>query len=157
MPLDITALQSLAQASAAQPPLPESEIADAEKHFGFRLPDPVRQFYSQVSAGGYGPGYGFYGLTRGTETFPDETVLSLYTIFRKGDPDEPEFVWPHMLLPILDWGCAIRTCVDCSTPSLPMIRFDPNEEGADQFYPENFDFEMWLQAWLDGYDHWKNE
>ncbi len=85
-------------------------------------------------------------------SFPDENVVYLFTLFRKGDPEDPAFSWPYMLLPILDWGCAIRSCVDCSTPSLPIIRHDPNVEASLQFQSEGWHFEEWLQAWLDGYD-----
>ena len=153
MPLDRQRLLEVAKEQNGVSPISETDISPVEREIGFAIPLPLRRFYSEISGGGFGPGCGFYGLLNGTETFPDETVVYLYSVFRKGDPDDSAFLWPYMLLPILDWGCAIRSCVDCSTPSLPIIRFDPNLPNEDQFQSENFHFEEWLQAWLDGYDH----
>ena len=156
MPLDVNRLREAAQKKRSRPPLSHAKIRDAERAIGFALPPSVRRIYAEVGDGSFGPGYGFYGLSDGTEFFPKESVAYLYSLFRKGDPEDPSFAWPHMLLPIVDWGCAIRSCVDCSMPSLPMVRHDPNVE-VDQFRPEGWHFEEWLQAWLDGYDLWKNE
>ncbi len=157
MPLDLQKLKDMARKQRANPPAPDAAIQDAECVLCFPIPAPLRRLYSEVGNGGFGPGYGFYGLASGTEIFPNENVVYLYTLFRKGDPEDPSFSWPYMLLPVLDWGCAIRSCVDCSTPSLPIIRHDPNIQGPHQFRGEDFHFEEWLQAWLDGYDLWKNE
>lgn len=157
MSLKLQELIDAARAQEARPPLSDAVIRDSERQLGFSIPAAVRRIYSEVGDGGFGPGYGFYSLAEATEDFPDENVVSLYTVFRQGDPEEPSFSWPHMLLPIVDWGCAIRSCVDCSVPSLPIIRFDPNLDSTQQFQPEEWHFEEWLQAWLQGYDLFKNE
>jgi hypothetical protein len=157
MPLDLQKLKDSARKQHANPAASESSIRDAERALGFAIPAILRRLYSEIGDGGFGPGHGFYGLVSGTEKFPDENVTYLYRLFRKGDPEDPEFSWPHMLLPVLDWGCAIRSCVDCSIPSLPIVRHDPNVETPLQFKNEGWHFEEWLQAWLDGYDLWKNE
>jgi hypothetical protein len=157
MPLNLQKLKDSARNQRAEPPISDTAIRDAECVLGFPIPAPLRRLFSEVGNGGFGPGYGLYGLARGTERHPDESVVYLYTLFRKGDPDDPSFVWPYKLLPVLHWGCAVRSCVDCSTPSLPIIRHDPSNEVAPQFRSENWHLEEWLQAWLDGYDLWKNE
>ena len=157
MPLDFQKLKDSARKQSANPTLSDASIRDAEVALGFPIPAQLRRVYSEVGNGGFGPGHGFYGLDRGTNDFPDESVVYLYILFRKGDPEDPTFSWPHMLLPILDWGCAIRSCVDCSTPSLPIMRHDPNVQFPLQFRAEEWHLEDWLQAWLDGYDLWKNE
>ena len=157
MPLDLQKLTDCARAQRASPPASEAAILAVESAVGFGLPATLRRLYSAVGDGGFGPGYGFYGLASGTENCPTENVVYLYTLFRKGDPEDPSFSWPYMLLPVLDWGCAIRSCVDCSTPSLPIIRHDPNLPKPLQFRNEGWHLEEWLQAWLDGYDLWKNE
>jgi len=157
MPLDIQMLKDSARKQDANLPVSEAAIRDVECALGFPIPAPLRRLYSEVGDGGFGPGYGFYSLASGTKHLANESVVSLYTLWRKGDPEDPSFSWPYMLLPVLDWGCAIRSCVDCSTPSLPIIRHDPNVAGPLQFRNEGWDLEEWLQAWLGGYDLWANE
>ena len=157
MSFNLQKLKNSAREQCANPPASETTMRDAECALGFPIPAPLRCLYSEVGDGGFGPGYGFYGLANGTARFREESVVYLYTLFRKGDPEDPSFSWPYMLLPVLDWGCAIRCCVDCSTPSLPIIRYDPNVEAPLQFRSENWHLEEWLQAWLEGYDLWKNE
>ncbi len=157
MPLDLQKLKDSALKQGGNLPATDATIRDAERALGFPIPAPLRRLYSEIGDGGFGPGHGFYGLASGTDKFPDESVVFLYTLFRKGDPEDPSFSWPYMLLPIMDWGCAIRSCLDCSTPSLPIIRHDPNVSAPLQFRSEDWHFEEWLQAWLDGYDLWKND
>lgn len=157
MPLDFQKLKDFARKQGANPILADAAIREAEVSLGFAIPGPLRRLYAEVGNGGFGPRYGFYGLSTGTKQFPNESVVNLYTLFRKGDPEDPSFSWPHMLLPVLEWGCAIRSFVDCSIPSLPIVRHDPNAEVPLRFVAEGWHLEEWLQAWLDGYDLWKNE
>jgi hypothetical protein len=114
----------------------------------------IRKIYSEVGDGGFGPGYGFYGLLEGTDEFPDDTVVRLYTSFRKTDPEYPSWSWPEKILPLTDWGCAIRSCVDYSDAPLPVLRFDPNSGASSVLCPEGYSLENWLQAWLKGKDLW---
>jgi hypothetical protein len=153
MPLDISRLAKAAEDQAYEPVLAET-LVEAERQLGFALPPLLRRIYSEMGDGGFGPGYGFYGLLEGTEEFPDDSVVRLYLSFRGPDPDDPEWAWPEKLLPLADWGCAIRSCVDCSDPSLPVVRFDPNSGTYPMLNPEGNTFEDWLSAWLDGKDLW---
>jgi hypothetical protein len=129
-----------------------AEIAEAERRLGFPLPDLLRELYAFVGDGGFGPGYGLLGLTK---PFPgdsqDETVVGLYEIFRGGDPENPSWSWRDRLLPIVDWGCAIRSCVDCSTTALQIFR----DESYCSCVPESPSFEQWLNDWMAGRDLWK--
>jgi len=131
-----------------------SDLLEAERQLGFSLPPLIRRIYSEAGDGGFGPGYGFYGLLDGTDEFPDESVVQLYSSFCSPDPDDPAWSWPEKMLPLSDWGCAIRSCVDCSEPTLPVFRFDPNSGTSVVLSPEGLSFENWLQAWLDGKDLW---
>jgi hypothetical protein len=144
MPLNLQKLKDSARKQHANPPASETIIQNAECTLGFRIPVILRRLYSEIGDGGFGPEHGFYGLASGTEKFPDENATCLYILFRKGDSDDPAFSWPYMLLPVLDWSCAIRSCVGCSIPSLPIVRHDPNVEASLQFQNEGWHFEEWL-------------
>ena len=153
MSLDFAKLLAAAD-DTGYAPLSAEDILEAERQLGFPLPPLIRRIYSEVGDGAFGPGYGFYGLLEGTDEFPDDTVVGLYQSFRRPDPDDPSWSWPEKLLPLTDWGCAIRSCVDCTDLSLPVLRFDPNSGASRVISPEGYSLENWLQAWLDGKDLW---
>jgi hypothetical protein len=43
------------------------------------------------------------------------------------DEEEKPVLWPEQVLVISDWGCNIYTCLDCSSPQLPVFLMDANE------------------------------
>jgi hypothetical protein len=113
----------------------------------------VRQVYGTVANGGFGPGYGLIGLAAGHLSDLKRDVLREYQMFRQADPSEPGRSWPEQTLPICHWGCAIYSCVDCTTTDGAIARFDANPVAEDcsvAWGPENVDLIQWLQAWLDG-------
>ena len=141
-----------------RPPLSIADIEEAERRLGFPLPELLRELYTEIGDGGFGPSYGLLPLLTPVEevklmnaNLPRiESAIELYILFKKGDPGDPSWLWPDRLLPILDWGCAIRSCVDCSTLSLPIIRDEPYVRRIT----ESPSFERWLENWLNGLDLW---
>jgi hypothetical protein len=141
------------------PPVSDVDISETEKRLGFQLPDLLRELYGTVADGGFGPPYGFLPLlTPVLETkLPNlslpsrHSVVQLYTLFRGGDPEDPSWTWPERLLPVLEWGCAIRSCVDCSSPLLPVVR----DERDVSRITESPSLERWLSDWMSGRDLWK--
>jgi hypothetical protein len=131
----------------------DAEIAEAERRLGFQLPELLRELYTCVGDGGFGPGYGFLGLIKPVPIgdFTGESVVELYEIFRAGDPENPSWSWRERLLPVVDWGCAIRSCIDCSTPALQIFRDEPYVSCVS----ESPSFEQWLSDWATGQDLWK--
>ncbi len=135
------------------------DIATDEKRFGFQLPPLLARLYAEIANGGFGPGYGLIGLTNGV---PDQdvgdTAPALYESFRKASADEPGWNWPEGLLPICQWGCAIRSCVDCADRNFRIRLFDPNvHDGPDWndcFFEEAASFNQWIAAWASGTDLW---
>lgn len=137
-----------------RPPLDMQELLLAERELGRRLPDIVRRTYTEVSDGGWGPGYGIYPLRD-----PDAgcSVVECYQAILTGDPSGE---WPSHLLEFCDWGCNSFSALDCSHPACPIFRFDPDrwteEAGlAGCLVPESDALEEWLTAWLDGEPLWK--
>jgi SMI1 / KNR4 family (SUKH-1) len=136
-----------------QPPLSEAALDEAEARLGFALPPVVRQLYGTAGNGGFGPGYGLIGLLGGVTSDLDRDAVEEYLAFRAPDPEDRGYEWPERLLPILHWGCAIYSCVDCGSDEAPMVRFDPNPVSDDwsvAFAPEGRTLRSWLEAWLRG-------
>lgn len=149
----------------AAPPATEEQVAAAEQTLGFQLPPLLRELYLKVGNGGFGPGYGLYGVPTPADG-KRETIVSKYLALRKGRASAP---WPEPLLSICTWGCGIDSSLDCSDPSILVIRHDPNMKKADvadrvpvelrykratevngACWLEWASFEDWLQAWIDG-------
>lgn len=141
------------------PPVSDAEIAEAERRLGFPLPDLLLELYTSISDGGFGPSGGFLPLLRPSPetklqngSLPGrESVVELYEAFLEGDPEDETGPWPERLLPVVDRGCAIRSCVDCSTPSLRIICYEPYVSHT----PECPSLERWLREWMASPKLWK--
>lgn len=125
-----------------QPPVSSAELAAAEEQLGFDLPPLVRDLYTHVADGGYGPGYGLGRLSelveRGRE-FAEAGTTNL---------------WPARFLHLCWWGCDYFSGVDCSSPASAVLRFVPDDWTADALVPEAESLEEWLDAWLRGECLW---
>jgi hypothetical protein len=138
--------------------LDDPAIARAELQLGFQLPPILRAVYQQIGNGGFGPGYGLLPIVPGVAG-QTENVVELYLAFKGFDPDEPAWRWPAHLLPFCDWGCAIRSCIDCSSANGPVITFDPNardpvDDMSTSFAVTHATLEAWFRDWLAGTKIW---
>src|SRR5579871_15938 len=116
---------------AAPPALPE-EIAAAEEMLGFALPELLRRLYTDVGNGGFGPGYGLFGVPCGPKRHKVDSAIKYYLGGREMAVDSKKGCrWPEGLLPICEWGCGIQSSLDCTRPEVPVIRHDPNMEYED--------------------------
>ena len=147
-------------ASDAPPPASADELAEAEGQLGFCLPVLLRRMYTEVSNGAWGPEYGANGLIGGARADLDRGVVAWYLSSRDSgpDPEDPGWPgWPEGLVAICHWGCAIWSCVDCSSQDGRVIRFDPNDyiggEGASwsgAWTEERPTLAEFLADWLQG-------
>jgi len=107
------------------PPVNEEAIRAAERNLGFALPSFLSALYTTVGNGGFGPGYGLVGL-QGGHTSDDRSLVDWYTAVSSAEPDRVS-IWPRAVVPICDWGCAIYSCVDCSTPDGRVLTYHSGE------------------------------
>jgi hypothetical protein len=114
------------------PPAPKSVIVDAENKLGFRLPPLLREIYSDLANGGFGPGYGLIGLTGGY-TVEDLSEMSLVENYHSELSLGDEFLvngsevgvpWPEQLIEFCYLGFQGTYAVDCSRPAYPVIQTD---------------------------------
>jgi SMI1 / KNR4 family (SUKH-1) len=145
--------------STAAAPLDDGSIARAEAILGRRLPVLLRDAYRLVGDGGFGPGYGIVRLLPDPESSDVESVVGLYTAFCSRDPEDPAWSWPAQLVPFCDWGCAIRSCVDCSTQDGAVVTFDPNVRDlggpmSNAFAVTHPRIDSWFADWLAGVKLW---
>ena len=139
------------------PPLKASDAHASEQDLGFSIPELLKLVYSRVGNGGFGPGYGLIGLRSGASDEQGHTAVDLYKLKSSADRNDPTWAWPKRLLPICHWGCAIYSCIDCNSPSYPIVIFDPNaynDTWAPCFISTDRNLDDWLDAWASGADLW---
>jgi hypothetical protein len=130
------------------PPVTPEQVEKAEVILGFKLPRLLTRLYVEVANGGFGPGYGLFGLEGG---FTDEDQrLTLVELYRSwADPPQgplPPPPWPKKLVPICDWGDCMMSCIDCAPSEGRMVfSVDPVTNIS-----EDFTFDQWLEDWVKG-------
>ncbi len=158
------------------PPVSALVLEASEARLEFRLPPLLRGLYTQVANGGFGPGYGILGLEGGYAdtmiTMGEEggTLLDWYRAYRGADRRMPEvgsqlvneeyfslfidpdpgsdnWTWFDKLLPISHHGDWQLSCIDCSSPIYPVLRFDGQQS---RLTGESPTFEAWIDTWLAG-------
>jgi hypothetical protein len=156
------------------PPAPVSILEAAEADLGFRLPPLLRDLYTQVANGGFGPGYGIFGLEGGyidqdiINDFQGGTLVEWYYTFRGTDDAIPEleqdfedhfslFIdpepkpgnwgWFDKLVPVCNHGCWQLSCIDCSRPEYPVLFYIGY---GCELQLASLSFEKWIESWLSG-------
>jgi len=142
-----------------RPPVDVHTLERAEVELGRRLPSTLRSAFLKIGDGGFGPGYGLLPLFPVGRSDNGDSVVELYRGLSSRDPEDPAWNWPAHLVAFCDWGCAIRSCVDCSSDNGAVITFDPNghEIGGPMsslFAQTHFSIEAWFKDWLNGVKIW---
>jgi hypothetical protein len=144
------------------PPASPELMAKAEDLIGFQLPPLLKALYGELANGGFGPV--FVPLFSPTPHRPFGTeqdgAIDMYMALREADleyeldlmecegaPRNSQFSWRPKLIPLCEWGCNIRSAVDCAKPDLPVFRADPNKSVF--LSRESPSLAKWLEDWLD--------
>jgi hypothetical protein len=144
-------------------PLDPASLPAIEAALGFHLPRLLTELYTEVSNGGFGPGYGLMALMpTHKRAFAGNAVAAYHFLreTREGDeeyPVEPALNWPVGLLPIVHMGCSVYYCVDCLAEGLPVFSHDcdAGDESAarpvrEVLLPTGQGLADWLVLWATG-------
>lgn len=125
-------------------PASEAEFIAAEADLGISIPQALRQIYSEVADGGFGPGGGLFSLARAVREYSD---------LRREPVGPQKQSWPELLLPLVDAEPGYD-CLDLATGEV--IAWDPEEiEGySDAVWRRSFkevapSLAAWLESWLE--------
>lgn len=143
-------------------PVTQEERVQAEAQLGFELPPFVRRLYCEVGNGGFGGMFPLSGYHHFSWSAPLDTIVTAYEEMRSlsqedveknwTDEEKRPALWPQRVLMICDWGCNIYSCLDCSSPSLPVLRMDSNHNFLVEWAIEAPSLWQWLEAWLNEED-----
>ncbi|MEO7592921.1 MAG: SMI1/KNR4 family protein [Byssovorax sp.] len=120
------------------PPATSAMLAATEARLGFTLPRLLARVYTEVSDGGFGPGYGLLNLANLESD--GRSLSSVYLDFRAGD-------WLERLLPLWDWGCAMWSCLDGRSDEGAIVTSNQGE-----FATTHFTLYSWIYAWTTDID-----
>ena len=144
-------------------PASEKQLQETEDILGFSLPSILRELYTQIANGGFGPAYGLRGIQDGNpqrggtipEFFLSRADADIVFFDLEGDEVQPEkdffFLysqWPHSLIPLIDWGCGQEISIDCTNGHI--LQCAPWDESRYQLVYLADSLEEWLQRWLQG-------
>lgn len=142
-------------------PVKEKIVVAAERKLGFPFPELLREIYTKIGNGGFGPAYGFIGLQGGAIDEFRRSLVRVYQDMKQYQEDSLLWCWPERLLPVCRLGCGMWSCLDCKRATVPVFIFDPNNlqsdpddedetrlRWANSFWFESRSFTAWLDAWL---------
>lgn len=137
-----------------RPPLPQPApfalVRDAEREIGFPFPNLLVRLWIEVANGGFGPGYGLFGLEGGYADDVSKMALpEIYLDSREsrcyvevyGEP------WPEKLIEICHWGGGMRSAIDCSAAEAEVLDIP---EDLDRRRRSGQTFAQWMEAWVNG-------
>jgi hypothetical protein len=80
-------------------------LSEIENHLGFDLPPLLKEIYTRIGNGGFGPGHGLYDIRKCVELYLISSAKDDFMIGK---------------LPMCNWGCTKDSYVDCLAPGYPV-------------------------------------
>lgn len=91
----------------APPPATPGAVEEAQTRLGFPLPTLLGKLWTEIGNGGFGPGYGLFGLDIGAAAAPFSMSVPDAYLRLIGEDTCEEFLgepWPKKLVMICHWG-----------------------------------------------------
>ncbi|MES2470598.1 MAG: SMI1/KNR4 family protein [Verrucomicrobiota bacterium] len=140
------------------PPATIEQLLRTQRELGFALPRFLKQMYSEVANGGFGPAYGFMSATD-EEYAPhlDDVYIVAFHRMASGCDLSEAWRWPDKLISIADNGCGMRWCLDCDTGEIVFFAGDTIDLDDAHTFQEAFirtgrSLQEGVEDWLTGKD-----
>jgi hypothetical protein len=125
-------------------PASETAVRGAEAAMNLTIPPVLRRVYLEVADGGFGPGYGALSMPGGDGYGDWSDVVEAWQDLHSVSG----ILFPKWLMPVTDWGCAIRSLVDCRDDAGYVWGFDPNGGKQEALFWTEQPIADWLDAGL---------
>ncbi|BBA95239.1 hypothetical protein RVR_20 [Actinacidiphila reveromycinica] len=143
-----------AQGTRTPSPIPIEQLQQAERLLGFPLHPLLAALYRHVADGGFGP-QPLLPLIGEDPEDQESSAVGSYLGRTAPEAAGSWWSWPHRVLPIMDRGCNIVTCVDCQDTQGTVLLFDPHrtrDSLSRGWLVEADNLAEWLENWLAGRD-----
>jgi len=138
--------------------LAATDLAEAERQLGFRLPAELSALYTTVADGAFGPGYGLLPMLDAKATAagggpsPHNSPL-VRDYLERTSTDGWGWPWPRQVVAFCFFGCTTYACIDCRDPQGPIYSVDGGSDTLDaSFAKTHSSLTGWLSDWLAGAD-----
>jgi len=130
-------------------------VAHAEQEIGFTFPALLTRLYTEVGNGGFGPGYGFLGVQGGKTDGAGCDIVRATRRFRASATRGRQWNWPNGVVPLIEWGNAVYTCLDLRGPEQALYELRPDLWDDDAslttaMFAYTVDLGSLLASWLHG-------
>ena len=126
----------------AVPPATPAQVVETKRLLGFELYPFLRELYTQVANGGFGPGYGLNGIIGG---FDNDGLGPMVERYREDKPSARlRKTDPVQFLELCYWGCAIYSYLGNKTGRI----YHTASNGKYQCVAPSL--EVWLERWIAG-------
>jgi hypothetical protein len=139
------------------PPVTATEVENAERKIGHRLPELIRRLYTEVANGGFGPdARGFACITDGNRDPRGVVWPSAVRIYQRGQKSGG---LPASWFELTPGGCSMYWYMSLTDAGNPVLLYDADGRDDGQ-RPEDgvthvtSSLRRWLWTWADGGDVW---
>ena len=133
-------------------PASPQAVSAAEDAVGASFPPLLRRLYLEVANGGFGPSGGILGVGGGPLEGPwADSIVDVLQMFRSG-PEQHRT--PVGVAPLLNWGCALWSLLDCRDSVGRMWGWDYDSDPTRPLFVEPLTLTEWFAAWLDSRLSW---
>lgn len=126
------------------------QLENVEQKLGFQLPEILKQCYTEIGNGHFGPGYGLLPLFPQKKNYngtDEENILAFNEEFTKCEFD----FWTPSCIPLVHWGCGIYSFMDLAQPEKNIVIFDGNNFEEDipgsGIFETKRNLQSFLEAW----------
>ncbi|NLX97968.1 MAG: SMI1/KNR4 family protein [Rhodopirellula sp.] len=137
------------------PPATTADVDVAEAAFGFSIPPLLRQLYTEVGNGNWGPSYGFQGIPTGGAEPDGNDIVGFYLECMAPERalESPAVEWPRGLVMLIGRGCVDFEVCDFLRPPYSLFllsgdTWDLERPLVESLTPVAASLVERLEAWL---------
>lgn len=137
---------------AVRPRADARVVVEAERRLGFALSGFYVRLLTEIANGGFGPGYGLYGLPPDGHGDDDIGGFAIDAYLRFRAEEQPINRPPRGLLFLCNWGCGTYSHLDCLSADGRVVTEYVDGGDGSRYHATSASLREWLARWAAGVD-----